>query len=65
MKPKEFLEWYRYNNIGGKRMYRNYGLLRRHNSKMFDKLVSLGRFKYKKQEMGKLLQFPKEEECNK
>lgn len=62
MKPKDFLEWRRYNNVGGKRMHRNYGLLKKHNSIAFDKLVSLGRFKYKKQEMGKLLEFPMKEE---
>ncbi len=61
MKPKDFLEWYRY-KIGSKRMYKNYGLIRRHNPDVFEKLKASGKFKYEKEQMGKLLEFPKREE---
>mgnify|MGYP003660442465 CR=1 FL=1 len=63
MKPKDFLEWYRFSRVGGKRMHRNYGLLRKYNPAVFEKLVSKGKFKYQKIEEGDLLQFPVEDEC--
>jgi hypothetical protein len=59
MKAKEFLEWYRYSRVGGKRMHSNYGLLRKHNPSVFKKLADTGKFKYEKDEMGKVLEFPK------
>lgn len=62
MKPKDFLEWYRYNQIGGRRMHRNYAILRKYNPQMFEKLVFKGKFKYDKIELGVLLEFPTREE---
>lgn len=58
MKPSDFLDWYKYNHIGSKRMHKNYGILRRHNPQAFEKLAGMGKFKYKKVEMGTLLCFP-------
>jgi hypothetical protein len=57
MKPKEFLEWWRYRKHGGKRMHDNYKLLRKHRPKEFMKLQNQGRFD-DKDKKGKILQFP-------
>jgi hypothetical protein len=58
MKPKDFLFWVRYQHMGGKRMYNNYVILRKYNNQAYDKLVGTGKFKIKKIELGRVLEFP-------